>query len=437
MRYLLLPKVDDLGDAFAAESGSLRPAARAQRLELLAQARRSAEAARLRRGGAESVQAFRGEVTVLASPVRETPITGVTVLEADADNRAALRAIDETFPDHERVEDFALDLIAPPERDAASGDDSRGSAADASAEELWHLDRIGLLAARRLGFDLRGEGATVAVLDTGVAEVPELEGRIVENRTFDPETWAYAEAPIVDTDGHGTHVAGIIAGRSVGVAPGARIVSMTMIPHQIGSLSHYVFALEHAQTRPEIRILNVSAGKGGRHPQMRNMAKIAERLEVLTVVAIGNEGQDTSRSPGNYPEVISVGAMDAQGAVWSGSGGGTVMWDGAGHTTPSLVAPGVAVLSCVSDGRFRPETGTSMATPIVAGIAALIIGRFPDITVRQLRDEILTACISLNLDVGRQGAGAARLPPSLLAGLALQGEASGAPEGQRRGNGTT
>ena len=429
MRYLLVPKVDDLGNSFASDTASIQPMARARRLEALVQARRAVtvgdrrldELVRERRalGGPrvgpritridDEVVAPSG-ISVLATPARGTPVTGVTVLEAAPETRNMLS---EAFPDHDVVEDFALKLIAPPLHDALA--ENGGSASAVTQAELWHLQDIGLLAARRHGFGLTGDGIVIGVLDTGVADVPELSGRILENRIFDETLLDYKKTDLIaDTDWHGTHVAGLIAGHSVGVAPGSKIVSLTMIPKRVGSFSHYVFALEHAQARPEIQILNISAGKFGQHPQMRNMARIAQRLDVLCVMAIGNSGVNTNCSPGNYPEVISVGASDSRGRVWTGSSGGTIIWDGTKHSTPTLVAPGVDVVSSLPDGNYRAESGTSMAAPIVTGIAALLIEKHPDITVRQLREEILSACVGLDLDVARQGAGVVRLPRSLL-----------------------
>lgn len=450
MRYLLVPKFDDLGDSLASEATSMQPVARAGRLETLVQARRAAvaqdgrldelvrqrhefeapRAPRARPRTATADDAMSGDerddaeavappaISILASPARETPVTGVTILEADPQAREMLG---EAFPDHEVVEDFDLELIAPPPHDALGDNGAVGGASAVTEAELWHLKEIGLLAARHRGLGLTGEGIVIGVLDTGVADVPELSGRILENRIFDQSRLDYQKTEmIVDTDWHGTHVTGLVAGRSVGVAPSAKIVSLTMIPQRVGSFSHYVFALEHAQARPEIQILNVSAGKSGQHPQMRNMARIAQRLDVLCVMAIGNGGVNTNCSPGNYPEVISVGASDARGRVWSGSSSGTITWDGMQHGTPTLVAPGVDVVSCLPDSSYRAESGTSMAAPIVTGLAALLIEKHPDITVRQLRNEILSACVTLNLDVGRQGAGVVRLPPSLLVGLSPQ-----------------
>ena len=364
-------------------------------------------------------------ISVLATPAHGTPLTGITVLDA---NPQAKVTLEQAFPDHDVVEDFDLELIAPPLRDALGGNGAAGGLNAVTEAELWHLKELGLLDARRLGFGLTGNGVVIGVLDTGVANVPELDGRILENRTFNEGHFDYKEASVVDTDWHGTHVAGLIAGRSVGVAPGSKIVSLTMIPKRVGSFSHYIFALEHAQARPEIQILNVSAGKSGQHPQMRNMARIAQRLDVLCVMAIGNGGVNTSCSPGNYPEVISVGASDGRGNVWSGSSGGAITWDDTQHSTPTVVAPGVDVVSCLPDGSYRAESGTSMAAPIVTGLAALLIEKHPSITARQLRDEILSACVNLDLDVERQGAGRVQLPPELVGGLSPQSIIVGPPD---------
>lgn len=456
MRYLLVPKSDDLGDSLASKSISMQPAERARRLETIVKARqtiaagddrledlvrqrRAFEAARAlpaQRGKARATDAMGGfgrdekavappGISVLATPARETPVTGVTVLDAGPEAKDTLG---QAFPDHDVIEDFALELIAPPFRDAMAENGTGGPStmngtggANAVTEaELWHLQEIGLLDARRRKFGLTGDGVVVGVLDTGVADVPEISGRILENRVFNQTLLDYETAEITDTDWHGTHVAGLIAGRSVGVAPGSKIVSLTMIPNRVGSFSHYVFALEHAQARPEIQILNMSAGKSGQHPQMRNMARIAQRLDVLCVMAIGNNGVNTNCSPGNYPEVISVGAFDSHRRVWASSSGGAIIWDGMQYPTPTLVAPGVDVVSSLPDGSYRAESGTSMATPIVTGLAALLIEKHPDITVHQLREEILSACVSLDLDVGRQGAGVVQIPPSLLIGLPPQ-----------------
>jgi subtilisin family serine protease len=441
MRYLLVPKIDDFGEEVATEAAPVGPELRIRRLERLVRRRQAAAAAdkRLdellrRRQGLESTRApssgrrspgaddapsgeldreaevvnASGVISVLATPARETPVTGITILDAGP---GAKNVLTETFPDHDVVEDFSLALIEPPDALAENG---TPSASAVTVTEPWHLQQIGLLDARRRGFGLTGDGVVIGVLDTGVADVPELSGRILENRVFDETLFDYRIAEVADTDWHGTHVAGLIAGQTVGVAPGSRLVSLTMIPKRIGSFSHYVFALEHLQARPEIQIISMSAGKLGQHPQMRNMARIAQRLDVICIMAIGNSGINTSCSPGNYPEVISVGASDCRGRIWDRSSGGAITWDGMQHATPTLVAPGVDIVSSLPDGSYRAESGTSMAAPIVTGIAALLVEKHPDITVRQLREEILSACVSLGLDVEGQGAGEVRLPPSLL-----------------------
>src|SRR5690606_15082283 len=132
----------------------------------------------------------------------------------------------------------------------------------------------------------------------------------------------------------------------------------------IGSLSHFVFAMEHVQTRPEIQIINMSACKREPVNRMRYLAQIAQRTDTLFVVAVGNEGPNTSRCPGNYPEVFSIAATDRADRVWSGSGTGTVTWGVQQRVVPDIMAPGVDIWSCHPDGGYQCLTGTSMATPM-------------------------------------------------------------------------
>jgi subtilisin family serine protease len=109
------------------------------------------------------------------------------------------------------------------------------------------------------------------------------------------------------------------------------------------------------------------------------------------VIAVGNEGPNTSRSPGNYANVLSVGAMDANDKVadFSGSQQFNRPID---PLTPDLVGPGVAVLSSVPGGRFMEMDGSSMATPHIAGLAALLLQARPTATATQLEKAIRDSC---------------------------------------------
>jgi subtilisin family serine protease len=126
---------------------------------------------------------------------------------------------------------------------------------------------------------------------------------------------------------------------------------------------------------------------------------------VLPVFALGNEGPGTSRSPGNYPEALSIGAMDSNDHVAAFSS--SIRFDRPVEPfQPNCVAPGVNVISAKPSGGVQAMDGTSMATPHVAGVAALLIGSDPDASVDDIEAAILKSCTPLNgVPSIRQGAG--------------------------------
>jgi subtilisin len=114
-------------------------------------------------------------------------------------------------------------------------------------------------------------------------------------------------------------------------------------------------------------------------------------LGVLPVFAVGNEGPGTSRSPGNYPEALSVGASDEQGRVplFSSS---QQFQRARQPIVPDLVAPGVGIVSARPGGGYQEMDGTSMATPHVAGLAALLLEAAPDATPDRVEQAIFASC---------------------------------------------
>jgi subtilisin family serine protease len=215
--------------------------------------------------------------------------------------------------------------------------------------------------------------------------------------------------PSADTLGHGTQVAGLIAGKTVGVAPGAQLLSSIMIPGGRGTVSSFILALDWIARRHfNVPIVNMSAGLPGYIPELREVLKNVLRVGMIPIFAIGNEGPDNTRSPGNYTDVISVGAADHRGdsySVASFSGGGTLLVDNHLYSVPCLVAPGKEVYSSMMGGGYRAASGTSMATPIVAGVAALILEKSPKLGLLELKDELLSTCQDLGLPPARQGKG--------------------------------
>ena len=335
-------------------------------------------------------------IRMVSQSEQTVPSTGTVVLDMDEE---AAEELQREVEDLLVIKDRPLELIQPRRAVAASASLRPG--------DLWHLDAIGLLEVRRRNFSGTGAGVTVVVLDTGVdASHDEFSGKAIEMVTYDVDNWdTHSSAPSTDTDGHGTHVAGLVAGRTVGVAPSASIVNGVMIPNGNGNLSDFVLALEWCATRPDISIVNMSAGIRGFVEGMEEAIEDLLAFGVLPVIATGNEGRSRTRSPGNYNSVLSVGACNRHDAIATFSSSGTYSVNHQVYNVPDLVAPGEDVTSCVQGGGYEAWDGTSMATPIVSGVAALILERHPTIPVLDLMEALLDTCQDLNITVERQGAG--------------------------------
>jgi len=317
------------------------------------------------------------------------------------DDDAAVQ-MQQELPDVLVLRDQPFELI-PPNRAASATNDS------VEDLDLWHLEAIGLAEARSDGFRGAGSGVTIAELDTGIDPThPELHGKVTEAFTFDarPGVWTVNEIePSIDTDGHGTHVAGLMCGDNVGVAPGARVINGVMIPGGRGNLSDFILALEWALNRTDVQILNMSAGIPGYLPGMLQVVADIRAVGVFPAFATGNEGRNRTRSPGNYRDPISVGASNRSNRVASFSSGGSIVAENHQYTLPDIVAPGQEVYSSVMGGGYEAWDGTSMATPVVSGVAALILEKDPNLTIPELEDVIFDTCLDLRLPVERQGCG--------------------------------
>lgn len=222
----------------------------------------------------------------------------------------------------------------------------------------------------KLGLD--GSGVTVAVVDTGVdLKHPHLK-RIAPG--FNAITGG---EDAQDDHGHGTHVAGIVASshpQYTGVAPGATILPVKVLgAGGSGTESNVIAGLEWALAHGA-QVVNMSLGTStpgdGSSPLSRAVDNAAKQ-GVAVVVAAGNNGPaaGTVGSPGDARLAITVGAVDNQGALASFSSRGPTL---DGRVKPDLVAPGVAVRSLQPRGRLASYSGTSMAAPHVAGVAALL-----------------------------------------------------------------
>ncbi|MEJ7569873.1 MAG: S8 family peptidase [Gaiellaceae bacterium] len=327
--------------------------------------------------------------------------------------------------------------------------------------EVWG-EAIGLTSLRAR-FD--GDDVAVAVLDTGVARVPDLEQRVVLRVDFTPGHDG------IDRFGHGTHMAGIVAGDGTasggsrsGVAPDADVVALKVAgPDGATDTSVVIAALQwlvsHADEH-DVRVLNLSFGTDARQSAFRDpLNRAVQRVwdaGILVVVSAGNSGSGagTVRKPGDDPVALTVGAADLAGTVDPAddrvaefsSRGPT----GDGLDKPDLVAPGISIVSLRAPDstadRQRPQarlgahyfkgTGSSQAAAVVSGLAALLFEADPTLTPAEARAALVgTAGGPL---ARRSGGGAGLVDADAAVEAVLTGRFEGAsgPGGRSSGLGT-
>ncbi len=256
---------------------------------------------------------------------------------------------------------------------------------------------------------LTGKGVRVGHLDTGVdASHPALQGRVAGFAEWDMLASRVPDAKPHDSDTHGTHTAGTIAGkpvngRAIGVAPECEFYSALVV--EGGAVLARVLAGMEWMLENGVRVLNMSLGWRGYDASFLVVTHRLRQQGVLPVFAIGNEGLGTSRSPGNYSETLSVGAVDRSRRVPQFSSSVRFNRD-QDPAQPDVVAPGVNIISAKPGGGYTSMDGTSMATPHVAGVAALLWQARPDATVDQIELAIRQTCTKLEgEDPARYGDG--------------------------------
>ncbi len=256
----------------------------------------------------------------------------------------------------------------------------------------WGVRRIGALAAWG-AYGCRGDGVTVGLLDTGIdPNHPDLAGRIASWAEFDAKGRQVPGSTAYDSDRHGTHCAGTIAGgkaskRWIGVAPGAKLAVGLVLDGERGGTDAQVLAGLDWAVNLGVDVISMSLGAfvlGPETPNMYTTAIIsAMRVGIPVVTAIGNEGSQTSGSPGNDYFAFAVGATDPNDLAAGFSGGRTQIIQSSSYfppealplvySKPEISAPGVAVYSSVPGGGWEYLNGTSMAAPHVAGAVALLL----------------------------------------------------------------
>lgn len=389
--YIIRPKASSVPNSVNLSSVKFTPESRNAQIETVTHLNEQQPIYREIRSWIEDVQNT-DEPQILKS---KPGITGTVITEIA--NEEVARLLEELPVDVLPNEPLELIRPVPDEKTAKN---------QVAGDDLWHLEAIGLLEARKSGFIATGEGISIAVLDTGVDEShPEITGKV--DKVYDLRNGQpFLMNQSQDPDGHGTHVAGLICGKNVGVAPGVKIINGMLLPGGLIDLVPFTLVIEWLARQPEIAIINLSAGIPGYCRQRGEILASLYDVGILPVCAIGNDGRNTHRLPGNYPGVISVGATNRQNLVATFSGSGTVPHYYVQHQVPYLVAPGEAVYSCIKDGGYEAWNGTSMAAPIVSGTAALILEEYPQLSALELREELFRRCQSLAKELqDRQGYG--------------------------------
>lgn len=296
-----------------------------------------------------------------AAAVLAEPSLGALVLPAWGDDaalmvpNAALTRVREIAPDAEATPNAVVEATA-----------------DQSPTPSWGLDAVDAPDATQDAhyfYDTTGAGVTAYVVDTGVqADHPDFGGRVDAASGHDETGDGRGTA---DCNGHGTHVAGTIGSTTYGVAKGVRLVPVRVLGCDgKGSLADLYYALawivnDHTGSRS---VINMSTGAPS-SPYITSAVRSAVNKGFTVVAAAGNDAVDAcTSSPASAPEAITVGATDSSSALaWYSNRGSCV----------DILAPGSDIISTYIGSAVASASGTSMASPHVAGLAARLLEAHP------------------------------------------------------------
>ncbi|WP_294744718.1 S8 family peptidase [uncultured Exiguobacterium sp.] len=215
----------------------------------------------------------------------------------------------------------------------------------------------------------------VAVVDTGInSTYADFAGRVRTDLGYD---FIRGKTSVTDPDGHGSHVAGIIAANAdnlygiQGINPAASLIPIRVLDaHGQGSTSDVARGILHA-VKKGARVINLSLEMDEKSRAIEDAIAYADQKKVLVVAASGNDGAKTISYPARYAHVLSVGATDRKDLRASFSNRGKGL---------DLVAPGVEIPSYIGDGELAYSSGTSMAAPHVTAVASLLMSLKPSLS---------------------------------------------------------
>jgi subtilisin family serine protease len=267
---------------------------------------------------------------------------------------------------------------------------------------------------------------TVAVIDSGITVNhedlrPNINLTYAWDAVYEQKLTASIEYGLIDPSGdssatsHGTHVAGIIGAAAnngkggAGISYNASILPVnafywtlygqhTSDTTTVVSAYNYLIGLKTSGKVKDLRVINLSLGGSANDPSLHDAIIKAEARGILTVAAAGNDNSSALTYPSDYNEVLSVTAINSQNQHWQQAGGGS------NHNThKDICAPGVNVVSTINPGlgagSYYAFTGTSMASPVVAGAASLMWAANPNLSVSDVK-YLLTSTAD---DLGAKG----------------------------------
>jgi subtilisin len=254
---------------------------------------------------------------------------------------------------------------------------------------------LGAILAPQAWKKTKGEGIKVAILDTGIDNNhPDLKDNLKAYIDFSGSPYGPA-----DKKGHGTHVAGIVAGNDngigmIGVAPDAELyIAKVLGDNGGGNFENIVKGIDWAIAQG-VDVINMSLGCGAEPPAfVHDAIKRACSKGIIMIAATGNENRGVGW-PAMYDEVLAVSAMDYtfERASFSNYG-----------MKNEVIAPGVDIYSTYPNGTYAKLSGTSMATPIITACVALLLARhkqlgLPKLTVEQIHQAVQNATVDLGTE---------------------------------------
>lgn len=293
------------------------------------------------------------------------------------------------------------------------------SEAQPNVDDAWHLEAMKVAEAQEWS---TGDGVVVAVIDTGVdASHPGLEGQVLEGATVSED--GVEPGVVGDPDGHGTAMAGLIAGDDsdgdvAGVAPGAEILPVRIDRDEDGTLDQeLVYEGVRWAIDAGASVVNLSlAGKptsddGWKH----ELIQYAIDHNAVIVAAVGNKVDLSSEvgEPASIPGVVAVSGMSRDGGVWSGAVTGDAV---------VLCAPAEDLPHLRPGGGLHTASGTSAASALVSGTAALILSRYPQSSTGDVISRLINTADDMSHSAPGHGFGAVDAHAALTSAVAPGGE---------------